>query len=338
MAGFLQDELWIKRVQSKYTPIQVAQYLAAIGVSPPSTREQPLDSTNGSRRLETLEMVVKHHLLAFPFENTDMHYTASHDIDIDPQTLFKRFIVERKGSFCFGQNTVLLEMLRGLGYRSYAGAARVNSNWQDPSQEHSYGAQLHMVVFVQPFEDSSETYVVDVGFGGSGLVRPIPLVSGDSSEVVGVGPAEFHRLVKEPFPQSSLAQGVWHLEVRHVSESETDASATNSAWKRMFSFCEQEFFYEDCVAASATVTRSHPLFTQNVLCIRYVLDNQSLDSDLYRVIMHGNEVKARRNGETQVLATLKTELDRVKALREIFGIQVDDSCVKFVAGGLAQLR
>ena len=55
--------------------------------------------------------------------------------------------------------------------------------------------------------------------------------------------------------------------------------------------------------------------------------------------MYGNEVKARRNnGQTQVLATLKSELDRVKALREIFNIQVDDPCVKYVAGGLAQLR
>jgi hypothetical protein len=106
----------------------------------------------------------------------------------------------------------------------------------------------------------------------------------------------------------------------------------------MFAFCEQEFFYEDCVAASATVTRSHPLFTQNVLCIRSVLEDHSLDSNLYRIIMYGNEVKARPNGETKILTTFKTEFDRVKALRDIFDIQVDDACVKFVAGGLAQLK
>jgi arylamine N-acetyltransferase len=38
-------------------------------------------------------------------------------MDNHPQALFQRFIVERKGSFCFGQNTVLLEILRGLGFR-----------------------------------------------------------------------------------------------------------------------------------------------------------------------------------------------------------------------------
>ncbi|KAJ2916667.1 hypothetical protein MD484_g3768, partial [Candolleomyces efflorescens] len=194
-----------------------------------------------------------------------------------------------------------------------------------------------MVVFVQPFEDSSETYLVDVGFGGTGLVRPIPLVSGQKSEVMGVGPTEFHRLIKEPFPHSSLGQGVWNLEVQHVSLGETRLS-TKAPWKRMFAFCEQEFFYEDCVAASATVTRGHPLFTQNILCIRFLLEDQSPESNLYRIVMYGNEAKARRNGETKIFATFQTELDRVKALREIFDIQVDDASVKFVAGGLAQLK
>lgn len=106
----------------------------------------------------------------------------------------------------------------------------------------------------------------------------------------------------------------------------------------MFSFGEQEFFHQDCVAASATVTRSLQLFTENVLCIKYALDENSLDGDLYRVIMYGNEVRARRNGKTQVLAALNSELDRVKALRDIFDIQVDDACIKFVAGTPAQLK
>ena len=77
MAGYLQDKLWVKKVQSKYTPMQVAQYLATIGVSPPTSGVQTVDSENGPRqremRLKMLETVVKHHLLTFPFENTEMH-------------------------------------------------------------------------------------------------------------------------------------------------------------------------------------------------------------------------------------------------------------------------
>ena len=62
-----------------------------------------------------------------------------------------------------------------------------------------------MVVLVQPHDDSNLTYVCDVGFGGSGLARPIPLVNGDESTVMGIGPAEEHRLSKAAIPQSSLS-------------------------------------------------------------------------------------------------------------------------------------
>lgn len=40
-------------------------------------------------------------------------------MDIAPQHLYKRMVADGKGfgSYCFGQNSLLLEILRGLGYR-----------------------------------------------------------------------------------------------------------------------------------------------------------------------------------------------------------------------------
>lgn len=39
-------------------------------------------------------------------------------MDVTHEGLFQRFVVEGKGgSYCFGQNTLFLEMLRALGYR-----------------------------------------------------------------------------------------------------------------------------------------------------------------------------------------------------------------------------
>lgn len=38
-------------------------------------------------------------------------------MDFGPESAFQRLVQQRKGSYCFGQNTVLLGMLRGLGYR-----------------------------------------------------------------------------------------------------------------------------------------------------------------------------------------------------------------------------
>ncbi|KAF6742559.1 arylamine N-acetyltransferase 1 [Ephemerocybe angulata] len=345
MPGYLQDQLWIRTIPSQYTPKQVSQYIATIGVLPESHFTTEVNIADGKfpRGLETLSAIVKQHLITFPFENTAMHYSGSHEIDISAQALFSRFVDERKGSFCFGQNSILLEMLRGLGFRAYAGSGRVNMNWQNPSKERAFGAQLHMLVFVQPFDDSTETYVVDVGFGGSGLTRPIPLTDGSGSQTRGAGPTETHRLVKDPFSRSSLGkwanspipsgQEVWNLEVRH-----TGKGGSTGAWKRVYAFTEQEFFPEDCVAASAYVTSALPLFKENVMCIRYILDEESTHGDLYRAVLFGREVKVRKgDGEAEVVATVTTESERVKVLGEFFGIAVRDEDIAFIEGTPAQL-
>jgi arylamine N-acetyltransferase len=232
--------------------------------------------------------------------------------------------------------------------------------WQTPERDPVYTFQSHMLLFVQPFNNSNETYVVDVGFGGNGLVRPVPLVAGEQSTVMGVGETEFHHLVKEPFRYSSLGaflkhpfpssaetfstvsqhssshrgQEIWHLEVMHVGEG-----GSRSPWKRMYSFSEHEFFPADCEASSGWVTKFLPLFTDNVLAIRYLSEEGNLDGEMYRVTLFGNEVKVRRkNGETKVLAVVKTELHRVKVLREIFGIMIEDKDAEHIRGTPAQMK
>jgi len=44
--------------------------------------------------------------------------TAHHTMDISPDALFTRLVAEKRGgSYCFGLNQLLFQMLRGLGYR-----------------------------------------------------------------------------------------------------------------------------------------------------------------------------------------------------------------------------
>lgn len=38
-------------------------------------------------------------------------------MDVSIEGLFDRLVKRRMGSYCFGQNGLLLEMLRGLGFR-----------------------------------------------------------------------------------------------------------------------------------------------------------------------------------------------------------------------------
>ena len=61
-----------------------------------------------------------------------------------------------------------------------------------------------MVIFAQLGLDDTTTYLVDAGFGGAGLARPI-LLSDDPKNVVhGTSSTELHRLIKSGLPTSGL--------------------------------------------------------------------------------------------------------------------------------------
>jgi hypothetical protein len=105
--------------------------------------------------------------------------------------------------------------------RAYSGAARANINWQKPEEQDVHASHTHMIIFVQPHDESNLTYVVDNGWGGSGLARPIPLLNGDESTVMGLGPAEEHRLSKTAVLQSSLSTSASF--VPHISYPEPDS-------------------------------------------------------------------------------------------------------------------
>ena len=81
-----------------------------------------------------------------------------------------------------------------------------------------YSGLDHYVILVQPLPAPQDnvTFVVDVGFGGTGLLRPLLLADGSAGNpqvlnsdliggwVWGSYPPERHRVVPGSFPASSL--------------------------------------------------------------------------------------------------------------------------------------
>lgn len=44
--------------------------------------------------------------------------TAEHYLDISPEATFKRLVIDKKGgTYCYGHNGLMLEILRSLAYR-----------------------------------------------------------------------------------------------------------------------------------------------------------------------------------------------------------------------------
>ncbi|KAF5353969.1 hypothetical protein D9756_007012 [Leucocoprinus leucothites] len=220
-----------------------------------------------------------------------------------------------------------------------------------------------MVLLVQPSPGSDNTtYVVDVGSGSSCLMRPLLLSADPSNFVLGLTKTERHRLVFEPPPDTSLASssdlanragGQWHIEVGHqksISSSIAEASEPEISWYCQVAFKESsEFGEEDIIYASFAVAhRAYPtgFFWNNITCVRIFtvdddLGNQQLERSkrpMYRIILHGNEVKKSYGAQSEVIKTLGSEMDRIRALRDIFGIKLQDKDEIHIKGRAAALK
>src|SRR5688572_31932812 len=72
---------------------------------------------------DTLERVCFGHATHIPFENLDIHRGLP--ISLELSAIFEKLVGSRRGGYCFEQNSLLLEVLRALGFSARPVAARV---------------------------------------------------------------------------------------------------------------------------------------------------------------------------------------------------------------------
>ena len=112
--------------------------------------------------LETLCRLHAAHVAAIPFENLDI--LLGRGISLDPARLHDKLVVERRGGYCFEQNSLFLAILREVGFTALPMEARVRSG------STTLRPRTHMVLTVQL---DGESWLADVGFGGDGLLEPV---------------------------------------------------------------------------------------------------------------------------------------------------------------------
>ncbi|HSD67474.1 MAG TPA: arylamine N-acetyltransferase [Vicinamibacteria bacterium] len=130
-------------------------YLGRIG------ERRPLAPT-----LEGLVSLHRAHCAAIPFENLDI--LLGRPIDLDIPALEAKLVRARRGGYCFEQNTLFRAALEGVGFRVVSLAARVRAGATEVRP------RTHLLLGVELPEGP---FVADVGFGGDGLVHPIPLAA-----------------------------------------------------------------------------------------------------------------------------------------------------------------
>ncbi|MDX1582683.1 MAG: arylamine N-acetyltransferase [Thermoanaerobaculia bacterium] len=144
--------------------LDLSAYYERIGLHEP-VRQPTLDS---------LERLHAAHLEAIPFENLDQR--LGRPVGLDLESLQNKLIINRRGGYCFEQNTLFAAVLRTLGFSVSTLEARVR-----PPGAKSVLPRTHMVLAV---EIDRRWWLADVGFGGDGIFLPVPL-DGERSRQAG---------------------------------------------------------------------------------------------------------------------------------------------------------
>ena len=153
--------------------MNLAAYFERIGYRGP---DQP--------NLALLSALTAAHAQSIPFENLDVLLGTR--ISLEPEALFQKLVVERRGGYCFEQNGLFLLILQELGFRVTPISARVRL--QRPREYTP--PRTHVFVRV---ELDGESWLTDVGVGALSLTAPLRLATFDEQPTL----HEPRRLVRE---------------------------------------------------------------------------------------------------------------------------------------------
>jgi N-hydroxyarylamine O-acetyltransferase len=131
---------------------------------------------SGSPRvgLQTLRELHLLHLQSIPYENIDVY--CRQGVKLDREALAQKILSRRRGGYCFEQNGLFAMVLAELGFTFHPNLARVHRNRPAP------GGRTHQINLV---ELEGQTWVCDVGFGGSAFRHPLTLQADVEQEQMG---------------------------------------------------------------------------------------------------------------------------------------------------------
>ena len=138
-------------------------YLARVGY------EGPVEPT-----LEVLDAIHFAHATTIPFENLDI--LLGRPIRLDLASLQDKLVRDRRGGYCFEHNTLFAAALEVVGFDVARLGARVRFGAR------SVTARTHMALLVQA---DGQSRLADVGFGGGGVLRSMPIEPGPELDQFG---------------------------------------------------------------------------------------------------------------------------------------------------------
>jgi len=117
----------------------------------------------------TLCDVLRAHVCTVPFENIDVQ--LGHALTTAPRNAYVKIVDGRRGGWCYEQNGLFGWALTEMGFDVTRVAAAVMRH------ERGNSANADHLCLLARCPESTQTWLVDVGFGG-GMIRPIELSEG----------------------------------------------------------------------------------------------------------------------------------------------------------------
>ncbi|KAA8648744.1 hypothetical protein EYZ11_008049 [Aspergillus tanneri] len=315
-----------------YTPDQLERYLQRIQYADSAlvagtTRLEHVQSSIKHDPLATLTELQRRHLATIPWGNSALHYSQHLSISVNPSSIFEKLVGRRLDGYCMENTNLIYVVLRSLGYTVYATGGRVceaaNGVNKHPGQER-FSAIGHMILIVTI---AGQKYMVDVGFGSNCPTSPLPLIEGATA--VCIAPSEMRLIRDTLYEFVDKTQKVWVYQIRYNPDSD---------WIPHYSFSEVEFLPQDYVMMNFfTSKQPRSWFTQTVVCSRVILDEMSCEPrGVY--VLAGKEVKRRLRGKAEVVETLESDDDRVRALGKWFDMHFHDYEVDGIQGLVSQFK
>jgi N-hydroxyarylamine O-acetyltransferase len=200
------------------------------GTSDPLVRDY-LDRLGLPRRpadlrpdLRTLGDLHERHVRGIPFENIDL--ILGRPVRLDVPHLANKLIARRRGGYCFEHNLLFAAVLRAIGFHVDGLAARICR----PGST-AVLPRTHVVLRVPV---AGRTYLVDVGLGGPGPLRPLELT-----------------------PNQPVGQDGWHYRLVGDRRDPVLQVAEPTGWRDLYALCGQPQQQIDHEVASYYVS-THP--------------------------------------------------------------------------------
>lgn len=246
-------------------------YLKRVGYSGP---REPTAAT-----LEALHLA---HATHIPFENLDV--LLGRPIRLDLASLQAKLVAGGRGGYCFEHNLLFAAALARLGFELKMVAAKVRHRGDKDLP------RTHMLLMVT-IEEGAD-WVADVGFGGEGLLLPVPFATGRETR----HHAWTYRIIEEK-------QGLWLLQSRR-----------QDSWANLYCFTLEAQTQADCEMANH-YTSTHPdsPFVHTLTA--------QLPTPAARQVLRNRELVTDRGGGNVARRTLRDDDELLDVLAGTFGLR-----------------